>query len=116
MSTVSAVPSNAITLRTGGQDVAVAMPAVRHLECFEIFPDRFVGRVKLALTLKESQELFGTEPEAAMYDSWEVKPVHVEYMQACTGIVLDPDRFAYLSAPNKSEPLPSIRCPCCHER
>jgi hypothetical protein len=71
------------------------MPVVRYLEWYDQDNEAFVGRIDLDLTLTELQELFGAPPGNPMYDCREVKPEHVESLQAATGLVLDLGRYAY---------------------
>ena len=71
------------------------MPVVRYLEWFDTVTEKFVGRVELLQTLEELQELFGVQGENSMFDCWEVKPAHVEYLQVCTGERIGLNRYAY---------------------
>jgi hypothetical protein len=70
------------------------MPVVRYLEWFDE-ATRESGCRALEITLEELQELFGIARENPMYDCYEVKPEHIEYLQVCSGQVIDLSRHSY---------------------
>jgi hypothetical protein len=81
---------------------------LRSLTWFDKRNDEWVGEVRLRrIPLRQLQSLFRVSANNPMYDSFKVKPEHVEIIEKWTGVPLDLKKYDYfVEASTVTNPKP----------